>query len=386
MKIIVVVLALAMALAGCGTAPPRDAPWVTLELQKPAPATVQVLKFAPAPSQTALLSASQSAKDPSAYSSLRPFRKFAKDTGDGVAKHYEDRGKKGFANLFRLDERHAKKEMRISCSLLIQQMREAHPSLPAFEGCSGAADIIEHSADFIVAPCKDEMFLRDNWLTVVSRDGSAFGAWHRKCLPQERVLVYKGEVVASTKCANVAIPVVKAPPKREASPPVATPAPVFITGTCPSGFTLIANAWSLKTLPNGLRREADGLIQAADERDGQEATRLDAYKPDDFSRTMGGRLRSEVKIRAPITVDLPIRYLDSKTGKIVRELGVVHLVRGVGSFHFSDDPRAYIVETVWPSNFVSPARSGGERRLRLFGYEWKVCGMNVHGAESALSP
>lgn len=175
---------------------------------------------------------------------------------------------------------------------------------------------------------------------------------------------------------------VPTPSPPAANPPAASkPAPVFTTGKCPSGYTLIANAWSLQTLPDGLRQEAEKLMQSANERDSQEATRLDAYKPDDFSRTMGGRLRSEVKVRAPVSADLQVRYLDPQTGKVVRELGVMHVVRGVGSFRFSDDPRAYIVESIWPPDFVSPAMSGGERRLRLFGREWlDFCAMNKHGA------
>ena len=56
------------------------------------------------------------------------------------------------------------------------------------------------------------------------------------------------------------------------------------------------------------------------------------------------------------------------------------LVRGAGSFHFANDPRGYIVETLWPMDFLSPALSGGERRLRLFPAEWgNFCTMNEHG-------
>lgn len=165
------------------------------------------------------------------------------------------------------------------------------------------------------------------------------------------------------------------------SPPV--PA-VFTTSACPNGFTLIANAWSLGTLGN-LRHEAEKLIQSANERDSHEAMRLEAYKPADFSRTMGGRLRSEVKNRAAISADLPIRFLDPRTAKVVRELGTIHMVRGVGSFRFAEDPRAYVIEVVFPPDFVSPAMSGGERRWRMLDYEWKNgqkdwCALNGHGA------
>jgi len=184
---------------------------------------------------------------------------------------------------------------------------------------------------------------------------------------------------APTPTPQSAPPVALAPPV--AQPPTKPAVPTFTTSECPSGFTLFANAWSLQTLPNSLRKEAEKLIQSANERDSKEATLLVAYQPDDFSRTMGGRLRSDVKVRAPTTADLSIRYLDVQTAKVVRELGVVSMARGVGNFRFSGDPRAYVVEVVFPPDFVSPAMSGGERRVRMFPSEWgKFCAMNVHGA------
>ena len=57
----------------------------------------------------------------------------------------------------------------------------------------------------------------------------------------------------------------------------------------------------------------------------------------------------------------------------------MHLVGGVGSIQFPEDPRHYIVEADWPSRFVSPTLSGGKRRLRIFPGEWKWCMPHMHG-------
>lgn len=315
------------------------------------------------------------AKEPSAYGSLQPFKKFKKGDGLGVAIEYKPRTKAQFIALLR-DKKLAKKEMRVSCEVLVHQMVEAHPGLP-FEGCEGAAAALA-SDDYQVVSCRDEMFLKDSWLTVTDPKGSSFGIWHRKCLPKERVLTYKGRVLASTMCLNAAIPL----PKAQSSP---KPAPVFATDVCPNGFTLIANAWSLASLPSGillpgLKEEAESLMYAADHRQSKEATSLAAYRPGDVSRTLGKRLREEVKIHAPIAMDVPVRFLDPVTAKLVREVGVISGVRGVGSYHFSGDPRSYVIETVWPIDFGSPALSGGERRLRVFPDEWQdLCTINLHG-------
>jgi hypothetical protein len=304
-----------------------------------------------------------------------------------VAYEYKPRTKAQFIALLR-DKALAKKEMRVPCEVLVRQMVEGHADLQLpFESCEGAAAAIA-SDDYQIIACRDEMFQRDNWLTVTNAKGTEWGTWHRKCLPGEKVLAYKGSPLISTTCLNVDIPALpqKAPPVASAPPPAKPAAPTFVTGACPSGYTLIANAWSMKTLPSGkllpgMKEEAESLIQAANERDSQEAMKLAAYQPEAFSRTLGKRLREEVKVRAPIAADLLIRYLDPQTAKVVRELGTIRMERGVGSFRFSEDPRSYIIETIWPPDFVSPAMSGGERRVRMFPNEWgKFCAMNVHGA------
>lgn len=143
--------------------------------------------------------------EPNAYESLKPFVTFAKGTGEGVAYHYVNRTKAQFVSLLR-DEAFAKKEMRVGCSVLVNQMVEAHPGLP-FEGCEGAAAAIEDDDDYKVVACADNMFTQDNFLNVTNSDGSEFDVWHRACYEGEMVLVYKNEPIISLTCLNVVIPV-----------------------------------------------------------------------------------------------------------------------------------------------------------------------------------
>ncbi len=315
----------------------------------------------------ATLATAVQAAEPSSFKSLQPFQSFAKGEGVGVAYEYKNRTKAQFVALLR-DKGLAKKEMRVTCEVLVRQIVEAHPSLP-FEGCEGAAAAIENDSNFAAVACRDEMFQRDNWLIVTNKVSSAFGVWHRKCLPDEKVLVYKNQPIVSLMCLNGSIPVPVIP---------------VATGVCPNGYTLTMNAWSLQSFPDAIRKKAMGLIAAAESRDSQNAMNVEAYKADDLSRTLGAQLRREVKIRAPVTTDVTVRYVDvdSQTNKVVtRDIGVVRVVNGTGTFRFPDDPRKHVaVGTVWPANFISPTTSGGERRLRVFPGEWENwCALNVHG-------
>ncbi len=321
-------------------------------------ATLLALAFA------TLANLASAATPPSDLKSMQPFQRFAKGAGEGYALEYAPRNKAQFAALLRGD----KKKLRVPCEVIVRQMVEAHPGLP-FEGCEGAAAAIEKGDDFAVVACQDQMLQRGNLLAVTNKDGSAFGAWHRACLPGEMVLTYKGQSIVSTTCGNPLIPV--------AAPAALQP---IVTGVCPSGFAIIANAWSLRSL-GGLRKEAEELVAAANARESDEGRSLTVYQPPSVSRTLGARLRADVKVRAQVSGNvLQVRYLDPKTAKVVRELGTMTLIQGVGTFRFSDDPREYVVETVWPREFVSPTVSGNERRLRVFPSEWgKFCSMNTHG-------
>ena len=310
------------------------------------------------------------AAEPSTFASLQPFQKFGKGEGEGVAYWYEPRTKAQLIALLR-DKKLAKKEMRVSCDVLVRQMVEAHKGLP-FEGCEGAAAALEHD-DFTVVACRNDMFQRDSWLTVTNESGNAFGVWHRTCLPNEQVLTYKGQSVMSTTCLNVAIPVTTvAPAPMTATTPTGTAA-------CPGGFRLVANAWSLSLLPEGLREQANKLKVVAEKRDTENATNQEAYKPDAVSRTLGGQLRREVQTRASVNTMVKVQIRDPQSLQVLDEMSV-HLSDGMGNITLSSDQRAKIVETIWPATFVSPSVSGGERRLWLFPNEWgKWCEMNVHG-------
>ena len=110
------------------------------------------------------------------------------------------------------------------------------------------------------------------------------------------------------------------PPIPSASPTALPSASVFVTNACPSGYTLIANAWSLASLPSELRKEAGELIDAANARNSKEATALAAYQPPDVSRTLGKQLRESGIPHAQVSNDVRVRYLDQTTGQIVQEL------------------------------------------------------------------
>lgn len=217
MKNIVVVLALAIAaslLVGCGGLPNRGEQTQVSSpssvVQPPPPAASQAVQ----PVQRLVAKAIVAAQppvvrtgpaSPNSFASLQPFKQFAKGAGEGIAHEYKPRTKAQFVALLR-NKQLAKKEMRVTCDVLVRQMMEAHPGLP-FEGCEGAAAAIENDNDFTVAVCRNEMFQRKNFLTVTNEKGSAFGIWHRKCLQNEQVLVYKGQPLISLTCLNVAIPV-----------------------------------------------------------------------------------------------------------------------------------------------------------------------------------
>lgn len=184
-------------------------------------------------------------------------------------------------------------------------------------------------------------------------------------------------VVLMAKCANPVYRVIRIPVESDRRPPPSR----FPGSKCPD-FKFVANAWRLSDMLADLRKEAEGMTKAAEARDSREGTDHSAYQADAFSRTLGRRVREEVKVRAPIDVDLKVRYVD-QSGRTVQDLGVLRLTNGMGTFTFPDDVRQRIVEISWPAErFVSPTLSAGERRLRLYPPEWKdVCTLHVHGVE-----
>lgn len=395
MKIIVAVLALATAtLVGCGGSPVRvQGNQAPQGMSSPPPRGVQQqpVSATPAappskPAAVAVASAKPAAAvvqatspvQPSLLKSLQPFKTFAKGTGHGMARLYKDRDKAAFVAMMK-----GPKQMRVSCERLVQQMVEIH-NLP-FENCEGAAAEILRNSDYAVIACRDEMFQRDNQLTITNDDGSAFNAWHRKCLAGERVLVYKNQPIASTMCGNVTIPVV-APAPAPAPKPGATP---VATEMCPNGRILMARAYAEKDLPAHLFQQEQGLINAAKNQqsikkaaDGQTVKDPSAYRGDRLSRTMGRDLYNQVPPSGNFEIHLHL--LDSKTLLVSEDLGIMRLVGGVSTRPLTDAQIAKIARTTWPSNFKSPVGSEGQQEIWMFGTdsgdanEWgKECTMVV---------
>lgn len=327
---------------------------------------------------------------PSAYKSLQPFERFAKGAGEGFAYEYKTRTKAQFVALLR-DKKLAKSEMRVSCDVLVRQMAEGHPALP-FEGCEGTAAAIENNNDFAVVACRDEMFQRDNFLTVTNEDGSAFGVWHRKCLQDEQVLVYKDQVLISLKCLNTAIPLSPEPLAKISltAPPVKQLAPTP-TAVCPKGIILFANAWTMDSIyraSNDLGQRVDALIAAAAKRDSENASNVKAYAANDVSggnigdgvsENIGDEIIRVVNVRAPLGIAIQVNLLDPVTTKVVENLGMVPLVDGIAKIYLTETQRAYIVETIWPAWFSSPTVSGAARRIWVLPGAWdKKGGKNWH--------
>lgn len=200
------------------------------------------------------------------------------------------------------------------------------------------------------------------------------------------------KVVAKSKPKPKPAPVVaSAPPIRQAVPqpapqaPATAPAPrptLFTTNECPSGYTLVANVWSLSSLPPAMRAEAEKLMGAAEARMSGQATDMKAYQGSRFSRALGARLRGEVRVRAPIAMDVELHTIDAQTAKRVQSLGAMRVTGGVGSYKFPFDPRTTVTDVIFPPHVRSPAMSGGEARIRVFGNEIRECTNHVHAAVS----
>lgn len=163
----------------------------------------------------------------------------------------------------------------------------------------------------------------------------------------------------------------------------ATLIPLVETSSCSgSGYRMQVNVWSFQLLPHVLQQEAVVLMNVAGTRNTRNGIDPDGYKGDAFSRTLGARLRRQVKTRAPVNVNISVFYRDLPTSRVVEELMSLNVRGGTGSITLPDDPRRWIIEAVWPdeTEFLSPIKSGGKRRLWLFPEEWGThCTMNIHG-------
>ncbi len=171
--------------------------------------------------------------------------------------------------------------------------------------------------------------------------------------------------------------------------PNPTPTPVA-SGSCPNERTFMTRSYPQKNIPADLWARAEVLITAAANRDSSAARRpieldgkntrsADAYKTDAVSRTLGPEL-----YKLPPAGDsvVFIRLLDPVMLTVAEDLGTIRLASGVAIKALSATQRAYIVETIWPADYKSPAVSDEFRRIWLFPEEWKNCTMVV----SAIAP
>ena len=162
----------------------------------------------------------------------------------------------------------------------------------------------------------------------------------------------------------------------------ATAPPAWRASACPDGHWLVANLWSFKSLPAPIQKEVAKMMAMATSRDTRGATNPIAYRGDSVSRTVGALLR-KFGVRAPINLDLEIFYRDPRgMAKVVYNLGILPVEAGIGSIRLPKYAGNWIVEAVWPDNFISPIRSGGKNRLWVPPEDWeegKHCSMNIHG-------
>ena len=151
--------------------------------------------------------------------------------------------------------------------------------------------------------------------------------------------------------------------------------------SCPSGLRVIAHVWSLQAQSLAVQNEVKRLMKLAESRDTRVGTDPAGYRGDAVSRTLGAQLRKAGVGRARVNFDLAMVYRDS-SGRVAGPIGSMRVERGIAMITLAGDPRAngWVLETIWPADFISPVKSGDERRLWLFPEEWKShCEMNIHG-------
>src|SRR3989344_1563090 len=126
-NIVAVLLALAIAaLAGCGSMAQKANPSVSTSVQQPTqsvakPVVDEDKQATVVPTSTASVAPAMVHVSPSSFSSLQPFKQFAKGAGHGMARVYRPRTKAEFVALMRNS-----KQLRVSCEQLVRQMAEIH--------------------------------------------------------------------------------------------------------------------------------------------------------------------------------------------------------------------------------------------------------------------
>ena len=306
----------------------------------------------------------------SRLASFAPFQSFGAGEGHGYARHYRNRSMQELVGLLR-NPAQFRQEMRVSCEIWVRQIAEAHPGLP-WESCEGAAASLERDQSYQFVACSDGA-LQSGWLAVTNAAGTAFGVWHRRCLPSEYMLAWRGQLLASVLCMNAFVPgAPAAPASQQAAAPVAA-------GPCPNGFSIVLHVWALSTLPSEMSRLAMEIVAEAQRRNTQNTFNVNGYQGRAFSRTLGRQMRFDERVKhAQVAAQIEVNYRNPATMQVTRRVGFIQVWGGRGEIRLPDDPRTNVVELVLPDEFITSPMSGGRRRLMDLPTEWPECIQNMH--------
>jgi hypothetical protein len=170
-------------------------------------------------------------------------------------------------------------------------------------------------------------------------------------------------------CDNWAWLVVEAP-RAEMSQPVQSVRPAAAVPACPSP-KIRYSVYKLADLPPDLHTEADRLVRITEARDSQRATRLEAHRGEDFSRTLALRLYKAAK---PDTWDgaITIEFLDS-AGKLIDGPKSLVIKNGVGDLPKPSGPPVYAIRAEFPVGFKTTGKSADKHYLVTYLDEAVYC-------------
>ena len=268
---------------------------------------------------------------------------------------------------------------------ILTRLREIDPQ----EGPKNLSELADYLDELVMEPGRPGPYYSDCGKPD-GRGGYTVAAdcFQRPFKPGEKAWVHKTSkrVVFLADCSNTTRGPAPLP-----TPVVVDRKPPVTTAQCPE-LPLVAHAWSEKTISEKspeVYAEYKRLVGIAAQRRTEQATNPRGFLGDDVSRSIGGRLRREVKEHEPLTVDIPVQLRDLANPSIVRPYGTIKMVNGIGRITVTSEARNSIIETIWPADFNSPLASGPEDkkvpRLWVFpdkkGDIWneKCEPMNIHG-------